>query len=951
MEADAPDSETSLKQKADDLHALVSGPLAAAVDKAFGRSRGFPSGKDFHFFYNFDEFKAPVKEIKDKSESSLRSIAASGSLWGSKKPPQLPDDLDDAYDWVVNLNDEFLDRLAVSMDEFKNLREKEEEAGGKIGAMDLEGGFQLVYGKKKKGAMRDAEKDEGFSGSSSSTVVNVATKDKRTTAARSKVPFHIPTIPRPQDQYNILVNNNNQPFEHVWLERSRDGRFNHPLENLAVPNFIDRKHEEGEPVQPLPLESTPFKQVESVNELKMVAAKLRGVDEFAVDLEHNQYRSFQGLTCLMQISTRTEDFVIDTLKLRIHVGPHMREVFKDPSKRKIMHGADRDIIWLQRDFGIYVCNLFDTGQASRVLQLERNSLEYLLNHFCGVSANKEYQNADWRLRPLPMEMLKYAREDTHYLLYIYDQMKSMLLAASSNENDLLLEVYKRSSEICMQLYEKEIFTETSFLHIYGLSDADLNSKQLAVAAGLCQWRDNLARAEDESTGYILPNKTLLEIARQMPVTSGKLQRLVKSKHPFVERHLNSVIGIIKSSIANSSAFEGITEQLKEGRLESNSEEGDCNTGSVPATDDPMGHVEHVGNHPMTVTVENAENAGNHPMTVTVGTVRTFGHVRVAKDDCLKQAYRENLSNISSAAIVEQENNFKVMPSSEIEHSFLHSGITKRVEKEMDNRNTNYLQSREGGIASVQLQKKSSCAFGALFGNSSSRKKPTLDKVGLAGQNKNVNKVEQIKSTVALPFYHFPGGEKTSELHVKEVIVCPVAETLQQHPADLAKLEEVIPLDRGSHEQSPCDSPMTDDGTKESDNSHHPEIGSDLDLQPESLASDEPMSPSDLTSSFEKCFQSINERRNCQRNQKSFQKPEINFNLKPFDYAAARKNVKFDDDGDDETKTEDRIKTSPDSRQMHRASGQAQGDERSRGSQQARRRQAFPPSGNRSTTYH
>lgn len=28
-----------------------------------------------------------------------------------------------------------------------------------------------------------------------------------------------------------------------------------------------------------------------------------------------------------------------------------------------MHGADRDIMWLQRDFGIYICNLFDTGQV------------------------------------------------------------------------------------------------------------------------------------------------------------------------------------------------------------------------------------------------------------------------------------------------------------------------------------------------------------------------------------------------------------------------------------------------------------------------------------------------------------------------------------------------------------------------------------------------------------
>lgn len=52
-------------------------------------------------------------------------------------------------------------------------------------------------------------------------------------------------------------------------------------------------------------------------------------------MEHNQYRSFQGLTCLMQISTRTEDFIVDTLKLRIHIGPYLREIFKDPLKKKV----------------------------------------------------------------------------------------------------------------------------------------------------------------------------------------------------------------------------------------------------------------------------------------------------------------------------------------------------------------------------------------------------------------------------------------------------------------------------------------------------------------------------------------------------------------------------------------------------------------------------------------
>ncbi|KAF9616938.1 hypothetical protein IFM89_033008 [Coptis chinensis] len=360
--------------------------------------------------------------------------------------------------------------------------------------------------------------------------------------------FHLASIPKPQDEFNIFVNNSNQPFEHVWLQRTDDGtRPVHPLEKLSGSDFVDKNVGSIEPVKSLPLENTPFKLVEEVRELKHLAAKLRSVDEFAVDLEHNQYRSFQGLTCLMQISTRTEDYVIDTLKLRVHIGPYLRDVFKDPSKRKVMHGADRDIVWLQRDFGIYVCNLFDTHQASRVLDLERNSLEYLLLYFCGVIVNKDYQNADWRLRPLPDDMLKYAREDTHYLLYMYDLMRRRLFSASigSKEgNDLLLEGTRGQFQL-----------STNFLLL------------LVILQGLCEWRDAVARAEDESTGYILPNKTILEIARQMPVTVSKLRRLVKSKHPYVEVNLDSIVDIIKSSIRNGAAFESVAQQLQERRQE------------------------------------------------------------------------------------------------------------------------------------------------------------------------------------------------------------------------------------------------------------------------------------------------------------------------------------------------------------------------------------------------
>ena len=58
---------------------------------------------------------------------------------------------------------------------------------------------------------------------------------------------------------------------------------------------------------------------------------------------------------------------------------------------KLVHGADWDVQWLQRDFCIYVVNLFDTGQASRMLNLPRYSFAFLLQYCYNVQADKQYQ--------------------------------------------------------------------------------------------------------------------------------------------------------------------------------------------------------------------------------------------------------------------------------------------------------------------------------------------------------------------------------------------------------------------------------------------------------------------------------------------------------------------------------------------------------------------------------
>ena len=55
----------------------------------------------------------------------------------------------------------------------------------------------------------------------------------------------------------------------------------------------------------------------------------------------------------MQISTRGEDFLVDTIALRneLHV---LQGVFTNPQVVKVLHGADRDILWLQRSSNKWV---------------------------------------------------------------------------------------------------------------------------------------------------------------------------------------------------------------------------------------------------------------------------------------------------------------------------------------------------------------------------------------------------------------------------------------------------------------------------------------------------------------------------------------------------------------------------------------------------------------------
>eukprot|EP01119_Soliformovum_irregulare_P017014 TRINITY_DN500_c8_g1_i1.p1 TRINITY_DN500_c8_g1~~TRINITY_DN500_c8_g1_i1.p1 ORF type:complete len:786 (-),score=221.82 TRINITY_DN500_c8_g1_i1:148-2421(-) len=366
--------------------------------------------------------------------------------------------------------------------------------------------------------------------------------------------FHAANIARPQLKFTDKIDNTPNPWiPKLPLGKAWKGRppFEEEVTNLQYLPHQLMAHPAGE--------TTPLGEcqwIDTLEGLQSAAKALAARPIIAVDLEQHSYRSFQGFVCLMQITSDDgRDYIVDTLALREHIGPVLGPIFSNPAIVKVLHGADSDIIWLQRDFGIFIVNMFDTGQASRVLDLPRFSLAYLLQQYCNVVADKQYQLADWRIRPIPEEMIRYAQSDTHYLLYIYRRMVSDLIARGNPTQNLLKATLSRSNALTLNMYEKEIMLPTHYLQLYSRLNLNLNENQTKVFRELLMWRDHVAREEDESTRYVLPNHMLVKIATVIPRFPDDLFKCcAPTVPPLIHVYATDILMAIERVLSDSSTF-------------------------------------------------------------------------------------------------------------------------------------------------------------------------------------------------------------------------------------------------------------------------------------------------------------------------------------------------------------------------------------------------------------
>jgi exosome complex exonuclease RRP6 len=297
-----------------------------------------------------------------------------------------------------------------------------------------------------------------------------------------------------------------------------------------------------------PLDATELDFVTTEGQLEKLIEEVTRLGEVAIDLEHNDFRSYRGITCLIQLSTREKDYIIDPFGLFDSI-TRLNRITTNPNIRKVFHAGELDIIWLQRDFGVYIVNMFDTSQAAQVAAIEGGSgLANLLKVCCNVSTNKEFQMADWTQRPLSDGMLRYARMDTHYLLYIRDELERRILTHETPGTitawgrNMLTQVYEKSAGISLKSYEDvapdfEPAALKKFLARFQapkLGDIKTNKKCLATLIGALKWRDQLARRKDESKHFVLSNADCLKVAKNVPGSVNHITKLLANsgKGPF-----------------------------------------------------------------------------------------------------------------------------------------------------------------------------------------------------------------------------------------------------------------------------------------------------------------------------------------------------------------------------------------------------------------------------------
>ena len=207
----------------------------------------------------------------------------------------------------------------------------------------------------------------------------------------------------------------------------------------------------------------------------------------------------------------------------------------------VLHAASQDLPCLA-EIGYQPRELFDTELAGRLLGYPRVALGTMLEEVLGFRLAKEHSAADWSVRPLPAEMLKYAALDVEVLTELRDALADQL--REQGKTEWARQEFAAIAAAPPPQPRADPWRRTSGIHRVRTRRA------LAVVRELWQTRDEIARDADLSPRRVLSDQAIVDAARAeaaKPPPTGRpqLERIngfhARNARKYAERWVAAVL--------------------------------------------------------------------------------------------------------------------------------------------------------------------------------------------------------------------------------------------------------------------------------------------------------------------------------------------------------------------------------------------------------------------------
>ena len=271
----------------------------------------------------------------------------------------------------------------------------------------------------------------------------------------------------------------------------------------------------------------PARYIDHDRDFRKLVGVLAHEPLIAIDTESNSLYAYHERVCLIQISTRSVDVIVDPLRvanIRL-LGP----LLADPHIEKVFHAAEYDLMCLKRDYDFTISNLFDTMIAARICGHKAIGLDKLLVHYIGVDMDKSHQRDDWGQRPLSDESLLYAQMDTHFLPALRDRLRDEL-----ERMDALDEARESFEEYAHVTATNHQFDPDGYWRV-GVN-ADLGRRQMAVLRELYLLRESIAAERDTPPFKVFNDKVLVAVTLAAPVDLYQLRGVYGMTEAQIRRY-------------------------------------------------------------------------------------------------------------------------------------------------------------------------------------------------------------------------------------------------------------------------------------------------------------------------------------------------------------------------------------------------------------------------------